>query len=149
MINGVKNYQTLLSIAENSAEDEELRATRFRWFYRLAVHALPHLLNNEVRNGVNKHEETCCQTQSKHNEQARSDRCMICHAVVIIRRRMLEFLICPFFKFVAVGFHLQSMRSTVTDRSVNSTPLTGIFLTHFTHVFTPHCGSRDSRLSVS
>ena len=29
--------------------------------------------NNEVRNGVNKQEETCCQTQSKHNEQARGD----------------------------------------------------------------------------
>ena len=29
--------------------------------------------NNEVRNGVNKHEETCCQIQSKHNEQARGD----------------------------------------------------------------------------
>ena len=30
-------------MAENSAEYEELRATRFRGFYRLAVHALPHL----------------------------------------------------------------------------------------------------------
>ena len=29
--------------------------------------------NNEVRNGVNKHEEIFCQTQSKHNEQARDD----------------------------------------------------------------------------
>ena len=61
------------------------------------------------------------------------------------------------FKFVAiVSSHVQeevlNRREETTglqQRSVNSKPLTGIFLTHFTHVFTPHCGSKDSRLSAS
>ena len=67
------NYHTLLSMAEIQQNTKNFVPLVFVGFIDSLFLLFLTYANNDVRNGVNKHEETCCQTQSKHNEHARCD----------------------------------------------------------------------------